>query len=273
MSETTRFGDLRGILHYVPKFRGRTFVVAIDGAVIASPNFANILLDLAVLESLSIKVVIVHGAGQQIRELAAERGVAVRNEDGFGVTDRETLAVSMDAVARLTNQLMQQLTTTGLRGGTGNSVTARPAGIVEGVDLQMTGRVDKIDVEGLRAFLAEGILPVIPPLGYDSGGETLRVNSDEVAVEVGLALKAAKILFITEEGFPGGGPGSGSFPWKKRSDWRGTTGRCRDGCDRCCDVSARACAVGLERAHILDGRNEEVLLAELFSNEGVGTMV
>ena len=92
-----KVSDLRGILQYVPRFREKIFVVAIDGEIVASPNFANILLDLAVLRSLSIKVILVHGAARQIAQLAAERGAAISNADGTGITDDATLKVGIDA--------------------------------------------------------------------------------------------------------------------------------------------------------------------------------
>src|SRR5258708_30893690 len=102
--------DLRGILQYVPRFRERIFVVAIDGEIVASPNFANILLDLAVLRSLSIKVILVHGASLQITQLSAERGVAISNADGTGITDEPTLRLSLDAVTNVMTEIMQGLT-------------------------------------------------------------------------------------------------------------------------------------------------------------------
>ena len=105
-----KFGDLRGILQYVPQFRGRTFVVALDGAIVASENFSNILLDLAVLRSLNVRVVLVHGAAQQIRELAEKRDVELSNSDGTGITDEKTLEVSLDAITRLNSGVMQNLT-------------------------------------------------------------------------------------------------------------------------------------------------------------------
>jgi amino-acid N-acetyltransferase len=95
-----KVSDLRGILQYVPRFRDRIFVVAVDGQIVAAPNFANILLDLAVLRSLSIKVVLVHGASAQIAQLATERGVAISNADGTGITDDATLKISIEAPAR-----------------------------------------------------------------------------------------------------------------------------------------------------------------------------
>src|SRR5207248_7388422 len=97
--------DLRGILQYVPRFREQIFVVAVDGDVVASENFPNILLDLAVLRSLNIKVVLVHGASHQILKLAAERGVTVSNADGTGITDDATLKVSIDAATNVLNDI------------------------------------------------------------------------------------------------------------------------------------------------------------------------
>ena len=107
--------DLREILQYVPRFRGRTFVIAVDGKVAASTNFANILLDLAVLRSLSIRTVVVHGASWQIEELARSRGVVLSNADGTGVSDASTLQVSIDAAIRLTNEIMEGLSAVDLR--------------------------------------------------------------------------------------------------------------------------------------------------------------
>ena len=147
-----QFGDLRGILQYVPQFRGGIFVIAVDGLVAASENFANVLLDIGVLHSLNIKVVLVHGAGQQVRELAAERGVEISGDDGTGVTDAATLELSVDAISRLTSKLMQRLTSIRRRGVTANAIAAHAAGVINGVDLQMRGRVDKVDSSGLLSL-------------------------------------------------------------------------------------------------------------------------
>ncbi len=269
------FGDLRGILHYVPQFRGRIFVIAIDGAVVAAENFSNILLDLAVLHSLNIRIVLVHGAGQQIRDLAAERGVAISNDDGTSVTDAATLELSIDAISRLTNQIMQNLTTVGLRAATSNALLGHPAGVIHGEDWQFTGTVERIDARGLKAFLAEEMIPVISPLAYDGHGRTLRINSDAAALAVAEALGADKILFISNGRIESkDGLNLRHLPVAqarellamKRND---LSQRFRS----ILHFATRACTAGVRRVHIVDGQQREVLLAELFSNEGVGTMV
>src|SRR4051812_16422950 len=101
-----KVSDLRGILQYVPRFREKIFVLAIDGEVIASPNFTNVLLDLAVLRSLSVKIILVHGASHQIAALAAERGVTLSTADGTGITDDATLKVSLDAATSVTTEIL-----------------------------------------------------------------------------------------------------------------------------------------------------------------------
>src|SRR5215210_4737736 len=110
-----KVSDLRGILQYVPRFREKIFVVAVDGEIVGSPNFSNILLDLAVLRSLSIKVILVHGAGAQIAQIAAERRVVISNADGTGITDEATLKVSVEAATNVLHEIMQGITAVDLR--------------------------------------------------------------------------------------------------------------------------------------------------------------
>lgn len=268
------FSDLRAILHYVPQFRGRTFVVALDGAVIGSPEFSDILLDLAVLRSLNIRIVLVHGAAAQIEALGRKRGVALSNADGTGITDDATLEVSIDAISRLGNALMQSLTTVKLRTATANAVHAHPAGMLRGVDSMHTGAVERIDSGVLEGLLAQDVLPVVPPLGFDADGQTLRVNSDAVAREVAVALKAAKILFVSADD-PLPAIGAPERTWSSESVIEFLRQR-RDldpGLASKLKNAADAARDGVTRVHLIGTRNEDALLAELFSNEGVGLMV
>lgn len=268
-----KFEDLRGILQYVPQFRERIFVIALDGAVMRLPNFQSLLQDIAVLQSLSIKVVLVFGARQQIRELAAERGVTLSNDDGMGRTDRATLEVSADAIARLTSELVAGLTALEVRVAVPNALAVHPAGVIEGTDQEHTGRIERVDDKMLQAMLKEDIIPVLPPLGYDGRGDTLRLNSDEVAVDVAIELDAVKVLFVAEKGlFDASGGRIAQI----------SVGEAREMVKRKdMDVSllsklrfgTLACGEGVARVHVVDGNQDEVLLAEVFSNEGVGTMI
>lgn len=268
------FSDLRAILQYVPQFRGRTFVVALDGAVIDSPDFSNILLDLAVLRSLNIKIVLVHGAAAQIRSLGEKREIPLSNVDGTGVTDEATLEVSMDAISRLSNSVMQSLTTVKLQAATANAIHAHPAGIIGGVDALLTGAIERIDADVLQSFLDQEILPVVPPLGFDADGRTLRMNSDSVAREVAIALGAEKILFLSTEDprtLLGVNPGI----WSSESalDFLSANPNLDPGIASKMKHAAAATRDGVTRVHFVGSTSQDAILAEVFSNEGVGVMV
>ena len=270
-----KVSDLRGILQYVPRFREKIFVVAVDGQIVASPNFANILLDLAVLRSLSIKVILIHGAGAQIVALAADRGVELSTVDGTGLTDEATLKVSVEAATNVTHEIMQGLTAVDLRAAYANAIVAHPAGILGGVDYQHTGRVERVDLEPLHLFLNAGIIPVIPPLGFDGEGRTFRVNSDGIAVEVAEAVGAMKIIFLSNPGVLALGdklvrqlsvPETEEIVKKRRAQVEpALLSKLEHG--------ARACRNGVARVHLLDGTLNEALLSEIFSHDGIGTMI
>src|SRR5713101_2770526 len=119
-----RLTDLREILRYVPRFRDKVFVIALDGAVVEDDNFANLLLDIALLRSLRIGVALVHGAGQQIRRLAEQTGASPTNTDGTGVTDFATLQLALTAATRVSHEILRGLCATDLRGATGNALVA-----------------------------------------------------------------------------------------------------------------------------------------------------
>jgi len=268
------FSDLRAILQYVPQFRGRTFVVALDGAVIDSPAFSNIMLDLAVLRSLNVKVILVHGAAAQISALGEKREIPLSNIDGTGVTDEATLEVSMDAISRLSNSVMQSLTTVQLQAATANAIHAYPAGIIGGVDTEFTGTIERIDADVLQSFLDQDILPVVPPLGFDADGQTLRVNSDAVAREVAIALDADKILFLSTED-PRTLLTDGQQSWSSESalDFLENNPDLDNGFASKLKHGAAATRGGVTRVHLIGSENEDAILAEVFSNEGVGVMV
>lgn len=267
--------DLRGILQYVPRFREKTFVISVDGGIVTDENFANILMDIAVLRSLSIRVVLVHGAAAQIRALAEKQGVVASNLDGSGITDSETLTLALTAANRLTHEILEGLSANDLRAACPNAIIAHPLGILQGVDHLFTGKVERVDVELLQVLLQQGIIPVIPPLGFDGDGKTYRVNSDSVAVALAEALKAVKVVFITT--YDGLFRQGQLFRQVLASDLDQILAHQRD------DLppeslskalhAAAACRAGVQRVHIINGRLDEALLAEMFSNEGVGTLV
>ncbi|HMC64149.1 MAG TPA: amino-acid N-acetyltransferase [Gemmataceae bacterium] len=270
-----RLTDLREILRYVPHFRDKAFVIAVDGAIVEDDNFGNLLKDIALLRSLRIGVALVHGAGHQIRRLAEQTGQTPSNTDGTGVTDPATLQLALNAANRVTHEILEGLSATDLRGAYSNALVAHPAGILQGVDHQLTGRVERVDTTLLHALLERDIIPVIPPLGCDGEGNTYRLNSDAVAVEVALALRAVKLIYLTPaEGVRRGDEllrqipvGEAELILKKHR------GEVPAGMISKLEHAVRATKGGVPRVHIIDGRVEEGLLAEVFSNEGIGTLV
>jgi amino-acid N-acetyltransferase len=267
--------DLRGILQYIPQFREKTFILAIDGAIVTDENFATLLLDVALLWSLNIRVALVHGASAQIRALAGERGITASDFDGAGVTDAATLDLALTAANRLTHEILEGLSTNDLRGACTNVIIAHPAGIIQGVDQLFTGKVERVDVDLLQSLLAQGVVPVIPPLGFDGEGKTYRVNSDGVALAVAEQLKATKLIFVTNhDGLSYRGQlirqmlvaelsklvqqDSGGFPPELLSK---------------AQHAVAACHSGVPRVHVINGSLDEGLLGEVFSNHGLGTLI
>jgi amino-acid N-acetyltransferase len=141
--------DLRGILKYVPRFRGQIFVIAIDGQVVADENFPNLLLDIAVLRSLHIRVVIVHGIAHQLEQLSRTRGIPLTDVLGTGPSDAATLDLAVRASSRVSHEFFEGLAHAGLKCVLTNSVRASPLGVIKGVDHLHTGKVEKIDTEFL----------------------------------------------------------------------------------------------------------------------------
>lgn len=270
--------DLRGILHYVPQFRGRSFVVAVDGAILASPQQAQLMVDLATLHNLDIRVVLVFGARHQVMQTASRLDVTPSDLDGTGPTDDATLEVCLTAISRLSTELMRGLTTVGLRAATPNTISAHAAGIVKGVDQLHTGRIKEVDARGLRTMLDDGIIPLVQPLTHDRSGQALRLNSDAVAIAIGREIGADKVLFLTEDPCPRSltPEGNGQLTALEALDLAERLegdGNTHPSLASKLRHASRACGDNVSRVHIIDGNNPEALLSELFSNEGIGIMV
>ena len=267
--------DLRGILQYIPRFREKIFILSLDGAIVVDENFSNILLDVAVLRSLNIRVVLVHGAAAQIRELARAKNVEASDFDGSGVTDAETLALALTAANRLTHEILEGLSANDLRAASSNAITAYPLGIINGVDHLYTGKVERVDVELLQTLLSQGIIPVVPPLGFDGDGKTYRVNSDGIAVAVGQALKATKLIFITTQDglhYQGELLRQVLVGDLEKNLANHKADFSPDSVSKALHAAA-ACRGDIPRVHIINGRVDEGLLAEVFSHNGIGTLV
>jgi len=267
--------DLRGILQYVPQFREKTFILAVDAGIVGDDSFANLLLDVALLRSLNVRVVLVHGAAEQIQALAGAQRVQASDLEGTGVTDAKTLELALTAANRLTHEILEGLSANDLRAACPNVITARPLGVIQGVDHLFTGRVERIDIEFLQALLNQGVVPILPPLGFDGDGKTYRVNSDDVAITVAAQVKAVKLIFITSRqgliyrGEPIRQMLVSELTSLMQRDSAGFTPEMLSRAKH----AVRACNAGVPRVHVIDGRLEEGLLAEVFDNHGLGTLI
>ncbi len=267
--------DLRGILKYVPRFQGQIFIIAIDGSIVADENFQNLITDIAVLRSLGIKVVVVHGIGRQIEELSESRKVPITDSAGTGVTDAATLDLAIRAAGRVTHLVIEDLTQNNLKAALTNAIRSAPLGILRGVDHLFTGKVDRIDKEFLQQLIGSGVVPVVNPIAYDRDGRPLRVNSDLLAAELAETLQASKIIFFTPcEGITIGNKFQHQISVDALREVLSTKPESINEPMRSKAAHAvKAIETGTPRVHLIDGRVMDGLLTEIFSNEGVGTLV
>jgi amino-acid N-acetyltransferase len=267
--------DLRGILHYIPQFRDRVFLIAVDGGVVADENFGNLLLDIAVLRSLNIHIVLVHGAGHQIKLLSERLHEPISNHDGTGMTDAGTLSIAITAATNVTHEILEGLKLNDIRAAQTNAIEAVPLGILKSVDYQHTGKVHQVDIELLQTLLDNGVVPVIPPLGFDGNGHTYRLNSDAVAVEVAQVLGAVKLMFLgTTNGLEIDGKFVNQISVKElEAALKNYGDKMPPAVKSKAQHALRACQGGVPRVHVINGQVDEGLLAEVFSNEGIGTLI
>lgn len=267
--------DLRGILHYVPMFRGHTFVLALDAGVVLHENLTNLLTDIAVMRSLQIRLVIVHGVGQKMRDLAAARKVAISDEYGYGPTDDATFNLAVESAGWVAHDLISSATQAGLRLEFGNGLRAVERGTIKGRDYQHTGRVDHIDADYYRSRIEAGVIPVVGPIAFARDGTPFRLNSDSAAAELAIRLGASKLIYLTR--FPGLSLPAGTpknIPLETLKKELAAHAESMDPTLRSkAEECARALHNGVPRAHILDGTRFGGLLTEIFEKEGIGTMI
>ena len=275
----------RAAAPYIHAFRGRTFVIAFGGEVVSDGRFYELTHDLNLLAALGVRIVLVHGARTQIDERLKQHKHRARYERGLRITDDIALSCAKEASGRLRVEIEALLSmgvqnspmaNADIRVASGNFVTAKPIGVVEGVDYIHTGEVRKIDAVGIRDRLDHNELVLLSPLGYSPTGEIFNVALEDVAASAAAALQAEKLIFLMDA--PGVVTG-------KRAELRREL-TCSDaekllarGVALPPDVqlylprAVRACREGVKRVHLISSRTEGGLLLELFTRRGVGTML
>ncbi|MGH8120611.1 MAG: amino-acid N-acetyltransferase, partial [Gammaproteobacteria bacterium] len=285
---TTRATDFvqwfRAAAPYIHTHRGKTFVLHFAGELIDSPLFPHLIHDIALLNSLGIRPVVVFGARTQIEQQLRERGIKPHLVKGLRLTNEATLNVVKQTVGALRIQI-EALFSMGLphspmaqariKIASGNFITAKPIGIINGMDLQFTGTVRRVDAELIKLNLQNHEIVLIPPLGYSPTGEIFNLSSVEVATHVGVSLQADKLLFLMDEnGFLdeegriiqhlsqseaqqllAGKDLSESSPYLQLS------------------YGLHALYKGVPRIHFIDQGEDGSLMRELFSRDGAGTLL
>jgi len=255
---------------YIHAHRGATFVIAFDGETIDSDGFDPLLHDIAILSSLGIKLVLAYGARPQIEAQCEQHDIEVHYHRGLRVTDDASLKVAKAVIGKLRLDIESKLSfglphtpmaDARIRCTSGNLVTARPAGIIDGVDLGHTGEVRRIDVDGINQQLSLGNIVLLPPLGYSLTGESFNLSSEAIATAVAVSLHADKLIFI--------GPSNRELPREL------TLQQARDNMNAHPSLASavKACESGVSRVHLLDRAQDGALLQELFSRDGAGTLL
>ncbi len=276
----------RNAAPYINAHRDKTVVLMFGGEAVQHANFANIIHDIALLRSLGVKLVIVHGARPQIAERADLLGVEQKFEQHLRITDPKTLMAVKDATGSLRVHI-EALLTTGLanspmhgsqiRVSTGNFVIARPIGVKDGVDYQHTGLVRRIDVEGIEQQLNFGSIVLLSPVGYSTTGEVFNLALEDVATQTAISLGADKLITFTEDDGLLDSDGSliRSCSVRKVKELLSTYGGVES--DHVRQLLLRAIIQsgenGVERCHCVSYQSETALLQELFTRDGAGTLV
>lgn len=274
----------RAVTPYINAFRGRTFVVAFGGKAIASELVKTLAYDVNLLASLGIRLVLVHGARPQIEEELREKGIESRYHRGYRITDAETLDCVLDAVGSVYLEvealLSQGLPNTPMANSRirvigGNFITGQPIGVLDGIDMQYAGKVRKVDAEGLQAQLGLGNIVLLNCEGASPTGEIFNLQMEEVAEAVAIAVKADKLVFLTDS--RGVTDQAGEFldamtadaaaELLKAGEWLSPDLR------RYLPCVVRASRAGVGRVHLIGYERDGALLQELFTHEGVGTVV
>jgi amino-acid N-acetyltransferase len=276
---------IRAAAPYVHAFRGRTFVIAFGGEVVADDSFLGVVHDLNLLHSLGIRLVVVHGCRPQVEAILAQQGFESAYAQGVRVTDADAMDCVLEAAGQVRSRI-EALLSLGLanspmagarnRVSSGNYITAKPLGVVDGVDMQYTGEVRRVDSEAIAQRLEDGDIVLISPIGYSPTGEIFNLTVEEVATQVAVRVAATKLVFLIDAD----GVRNGRRQLLTELSTRDAEAllaakgqRLHQDVRLYLPAAVRACDNGVKRAHLISRRLDGALLLELFTRDGVGTMI
>ena len=287
MDAASRVAAARDVLSYLGQYRGRLFVLRIDDTLRDAPLLSVLVRDVVQLQRMGIGILLVAGARATIDRLLGDAPTPTGDRR---VTTVDALPQVASATTDVVHELVALLTESGARAVMGNWVRARSLGVIDGIDYQRSGRVDRVDANGLRAVLDSEQIPVLSSIGWSGAGKAYNISSAELAVEVSVAVRAAKLFFVSDR------PGIGVAATESMSLSTREIGpkaaiyssvhvreaqQLLDLAPAELDPDERslleqgvaACRRGVHRVHLVDGRRDGVLIDEIFSADGTGTML
>jgi len=274
----------RSVAPYINAFRGKTFVVAFGGEVVADGKFVELTHDFNLLSSLGVHLVLVHGARPQIEQHLLRNNISDRYHQGIRLTDAETMQCVKEAVGR-TRLEVEALLSMGLanspmanadiRVAGGNFITAQPMGVINGVDLLHTGSVRKVDVAAIKDRLEFNEVVLLSPLGYSPTGEVFNLTLEDVATTTAIALDADKLIFLmdTDGVVDKQGELLRELTVAIADEILSAKRKLPDDVALFLPCAVRACEAGVARTHLISRHQDGALLQELFSDVGIGSMV
>ena len=283
----------RSVAPYIHKFRHQTFVIGVAGEAIAAGKLQALAQDLAMIQAMGVKIVLVHGFRPQVNEQLQAKGHTPKFVNGVRVTDEVALDCAQEAAGQLRYEIeaafSQGLPNTPMAGATvrvmsGNFITARPIGIVDGVDFMHSGVVRKVDTQGIKRTLDAGSIVLVSPFGFSPTGEAFNLAMEELATSVAMALQADKLIFMTENAGirvhpsePEGedNPVDTELPLAAAEKLLAELPPGLTPSDTAFYLQhcVKACKGGVERSHIIPFAVDGALLLEIYVHDGIGTMV
>jgi len=269
---------------YIHAHRNRTFVIFFSGVAVTEPDFDNLIHDFALLKSLGVRLVLVHGIRTQIDERVLEQGDTPKFHHHLRITDATTLQYVKQAagLVRIEVEALLSMGVSGspmagakIRVASGNFVTAKPLGVLDGIDYCYTGKVRRIDSQGIHQQLDQNNVVLISPIGYSPSGEVFNLSAEEVATEVAISLQAEKLILLTEQACVS--------PQDQQPIQQLTTVQANELLQqnptlseiiaRSLQAAIQSCQKGVQRAHLINRHVDGALLLELFTRDGIGTLI
>lgn len=279
----------RSATPYIHAFGGRTFVIAFGGEVVNDKQFVALSHDLNLLASLEVRLVLVHGARPQIEQRLKRAKLTPKFVGGLRVTDDEAMeavkeangVIRVEIEALLSMGLVNSpMAGSDIRIASGNFVTAKPMGVRDGVDLQHTGEVRKVDAVGIQKRLDDGELVMLSPLGYSPTGEAFNLSLEDVAVSAAIALDADKLIFLMDSAGVTNIRGEllREMTAEKASNLlnhvnTNKAGTITEDERYYLPAAIRACERGVARTHLISRHVDGAIIQELFTHDGIGTMI